>query len=109
APLPAPGSPGLASYQIAVDVACGAAQGLTLTPTLPASFRALPSSVSMTVGGIDTAATLNPSTNAITPVAPLSCTGSKHVIASFQAEPATLMSTPLGSPAAQTSSVVAAT
>ena len=46
-PVPANGSAG---YTIGFDLVCSAATGLAVRPSLPAGFRTVPSTVTMTVG-----------------------------------------------------------
>jgi Bacterial lectin len=111
APLPAPNAPGVASYQIDLDVDCSTSAGLTLQPSLPQGFRPIPNSVSMRIfGEVPVPALMDPTTGAITPVSPLSCTpGGVPVSVDFQAEPGPALSGPLATPTAQTSSVTAST
>jgi uncharacterized delta-60 repeat protein len=90
-PLPATGD---AAYKIDFDLGCGAAGGLTVRPALPAGFRTVPSTVTMSVGGVNKAVTVA-TDGAITPQSPITCSGVQHVVVNVGAEPTATLGGPL--------------
>ena len=90
-PIPATGN---AKYKVDFDLGCGAAAGLTVLPALPAGFRTVPSTVTMTVGGVNKPVTVA-ANGAITPQTPVTCSGVQHVVVNIGAEPTATLSGPV--------------
>ena len=90
-PVPATGSAG---YTIGFDLVCSAATGLAVLPSLPAGFRPLAATVTMTVGTAATPVKVA-ADGSVRPQAPISCSGTKHVTVGLQAEPGATLGGPL--------------
>jgi uncharacterized delta-60 repeat protein len=89
-PLPTSG----AAYAIGFDMGCGAANSLVVTPALPAGFRLIPSTVTMTVGSSSVNTTVG-TDGTIRPSGPVSCSQTQHVTVNVQAEPTSVLSDPV--------------
>ena len=85
-----------AGYQVSFNLGCASTNSLVVTPALPASFRIIPATASMTVGSgtVATKPAVTVGANgSIRTASAFSCTGTQPVTVNFQAEPGTVLGT----------------